>query len=437
MKRTAGTMILLAGLGGCVSPDGAMNPGTGIRPFNQAYRGIEAPGYMGAGGEPVHMTASAVRGAAPGGMMPASANMMPMADSAVMPAAGWGKRGDACATGDCGVHTPGLFGRHGSRIHADDGFGKHGKVVDPYAYGPMGHGIGTLLGHNGIMPVPAMGPPGAVAAVGAIGAGGPLGPMATNQRTSIKFVSPQGMRVTWLGPSGYIEPGLTTPANYNFLQGNIYRLRLTGIPGRPGRVYYPTMEIAPVTPKTMTFLAHNTVPIAFTDDDFERVNAGNLVVKVIYLPEPQFQDLAAIAGAEEVVSTQLLPGEDPIIEATRRGTILAIIRIGNIDLENPFSPAMDALPGGGMAAPVGPPVMVPGPGAPPPSNLPPVMVPSPGASPQPTTPMQQPIAPAPMTSKTTSAPKPPQKVVTAPNPETKQTEKSQGLFGVMKASFTK
>src|SRR5205085_4711847 len=246
-------------------PDGAGPAVTGTRPFNQSYRGVEAPGYVGPGGVPVHLTAAAARGAAPSGVVQAGGVARP-ADQGVMQAS-FNTRGDGCASGDCGVHTPGLLG--GKGMHG-------GGAVDPYAYGPMGSPLGTYLGKNGIMPVPGMGPPGAVAAVGAIGAGMPYGPVATNQRTSIKFVNPQGMRVTWLGPAGYIEPGLTTPANYNFLQGNVYRLRLTGIPGRPGRVYYQTLEIAPVTPKTMTFLAHNTVPVAFTDDDFERVNAGNM-----------------------------------------------------------------------------------------------------------------------------------------------------------------
>jgi hypothetical protein len=426
MKRTAGTMMLLAGLGGCVSPDGANTAGTATKPFNQAYRGVEAPGYVGSGGEPVHMTAGAARGAAPTGVVQAG-GMMP-AGTGVQQAAGWGRRNDGCS--DCNVHTPGLLGHGGGRL----GHGHGGGVVDPYAYGPMGHGIGTMLGNNGILPAPAMGPAGAVAAVGAIGTGSAYGPTITNQRTSIKFVNPQGMRVTWLGPAGYIEPGLTVPANYNFLQGNVYRLRLTGIPGRPGRVYYPTLEIAPVTPKTMTFLAHNTVPIAFTDDDFERVNAGNLVVKVIYLPEPQFQDLAAIAGAEEVVSTQLLPGEDPVIEATRRGTILAIIRIGNIDLENPFSPAMDSVPGG-MAPPPSPTIVMPRPGAAPPPVLP-------G-----TPPGTLPRTPAPVTPKngtapkTTAAPAPKAPVVqasrTVPAPKPESKSKVANLFDSMKSTFTK
>jgi len=363
MKRTAGTIMLLAGLGGGASPDGGNQPTTSSRPFGKPYSAVETPGVMGPSGEPIPMTTAspvAARGAAPTGILQASATTAKKADPGVQQA-GF-KSGPGCAGGDCGggggAHIPGALGGGGG--------------VDPYAYGPMGHGFGTMMGNNGIMPVPGMGPAGAVAAVGAIGAGMPYGPVVTNQRTSIKFVNPQGMKLTWLGPNGYIEPGLTTPANYNFLQGNVYRLRLSGIPARPGRVYYPTLEIAPVTPKTMTFLAHNSVPIAFTDDDIERANAGNMVVKVVYLPDPMFQDLAAVAGAEEVVSTQLQPGEDPVIEATRRGTVLAVIRLGNIDLENPFSPAMDAPPGGMMMKPPPPPVMMA-----PPATLPPSATPAP------------------------------------------------------------
>lgn len=386
MKRTAGTIMLLAGLGGCASPEGAMQSVTGAKPFGQAYQGVETPGVMGPTGEPIPMTrAAAARGAAPGGVRAASGTTVP-GDSGVQQAAGFARIGRGatsgdCTTGDCGggTHIPGIFGGH---------HGHHGGV-DPYAYGPMGHGIGTMLGHNGIMPAPGMGPAGAVAAIGAIGPGMPYGPQATNQRTSIKFVNPQGMKVTWLGPTGYMEPGRTTPASYNFLQGSVYRLRLSGIPNRPGKVYYPTLEISPVTPKTVTFLAHNTVPIAFSDDDLERVNAGNLVVKVIYLPDPMFQDLAAVAGAEEVVSTQLQPGEDPVVEATRRGTVLAIIRLGNIDLEDPNTPAMDA-PGAGMMRPTAPPQMP----MPVPGQMPPMTVPN-GVAPSPMPPAAPPAPKAP------------------------------------------
>ena len=72
-----------------------------------------------------------------------------------------------------------------------------------------------------------------------------------------------------------------------------------------------------------------------------------------------------MAGVETLVSTRLDPGVDPIVEADRRGTIMAIIRIGNIDLEMPSQAAggdMVAQGLGGMPMPAGycPPGCMPG-----------------------------------------------------------------------------
>jgi hypothetical protein len=53
-----------------------------------------------------------------------------------------------------------------------------------------------------------------------------------------------------------------------------------------------------------------------------------------------------VAGVETLVSTRLDPGIDPVVEADRRGSILAIIRIGNKDLESAGSGEGAALAGG-------------------------------------------------------------------------------------------
>jgi hypothetical protein len=133
----------------------------------------------------------------------------------------------------------------------------------------------------------------------------------------------------------YLPAQLTVPARYNFMQGYIYRLKLTDIPGRPAVQLYPTIEVAPSTPATDAYLTHNPIPVQFTAEDFDQViDGGNFVTKVIYLPDPKYQELA-IQGVETLVSTRLEPGVDPILEADKRGTILLIIRLGAIDLEMP------------------------------------------------------------------------------------------------------
>ena len=161
-------------------------------------------------------------------------------------------------------------------------------------------------------------------------------------KSQIYFLDPNGMQIGWqngAGPNGertYLPAQLTVPARYNFNQGYIYRLKITNIPGRSTAIsLYPTIEVAPTTPATDAYLAHNAIPVQFTSEDFDQVvDGGNFVTKVIYLPDPKYQELA-ISGVETLVSTRLEPGVDPILEADKRGTILLIVRLGAIDLETP------------------------------------------------------------------------------------------------------
>jgi hypothetical protein len=167
----------------------------------------------------------------------------------------------------------------------------------------------------------------------------------TMPTVQVLFAKPEGMQVRWdVGGVGMFDSTpLVVPARQNFPQDGIYRLKITEIGGRAGVELYPTLEIGPTTPRSEAFLAHNAIPIQFTDEDLDQVLAGNFVTKVIYLPDPEFQDLA-LAGVDTLVSTRLDPGIDPIVEADRRGAILAVIRLGNKDIE--LAGAEGAFPGG-------------------------------------------------------------------------------------------
>ncbi len=170
------------------------------------------------------------------------------------------------------------------------------------------------------------------------GSAAPRGPGATSQ---IAFLGVQGSEVSWdvSGQGTFDSVPLVMPGRQNFLQGAIYRLKLTNLPDRPGVELYPTLEVAPVTPRTDAYLAHAPIPVQFTDEDLDQILSGNFVTKVIYLPDPEFQELA-LAGVETLVSTRLDPGVDPLSEADRRGSIMAVLRVGNLDLQ---------LPGNGLA----------------------------------------------------------------------------------------
>lgn len=179
----------------------------------------------------------------------------------------------------------------------------------------------------GVIPVgiPPMAPGGAAS-------GSPYG-MVDSSSAQILFDKPGAMQVSWdVNAIGQFDSTpLVVPGRQNFGQGGIYRLKLTNITGREGVELYPTLEVARMTRRTAAYLNHSAIPIQFTDEDFDQVMAGNFVTKVIYVPDPEFQELA-LAGIDTLVSTRLDPGIDPVTEADRRGSILAIVRIGNKDM---------------------------------------------------------------------------------------------------------
>ncbi len=435
MKRTATTLVLLAGFGGgCVSPESQAQrqPPQQGGGFGTVTRGKEVGGLQGPGGEPVMAVRGAAPWGAPSGVQQAGGNTLVGEAGVIRPVSGFGPSRITSNEGCTNCSVPGIGGNIlrgglGSNIRSgSSGGGNYGPPPGyeggygpppggaggygpppgsgggygpppgyrgrggygsppgggpggpPPGYGPggglpPGYGAAGPYGpqmpnmpNTGIVPVPGQGPPGAVAALGAYtGTGGGMGmgrPGLPNGRSSINFTGPAGMKVTWQLPDGTFNDeasALTAPKEYNFLQASVYRLRLTSIlPDHPGKSFYPTLEVAQGNPKTLVFLSHSSVPLTFSADDFAQAKAGNLVVKVVYLPDPINQDFNTVLGAEEVVSTRLEPGADPVAEAQRRGTILAIIRMGNIDLENRVSPAMTAPPPGAPMMP-GP---MPGPG---------------------------------------------------------------------------
>ncbi len=410
MKRSTGLCLLLAVTSGCMSDGGRDGHGMDGMRAGHCCGGMapNVPGVQGAWGAPVPMAAP-YAATPPSGEAAARAmmaNSVPL-DALGQPGLSRGDRNilqaTAAASPDAGS---GIMLASATEVPgAPSGVNYAGGPMmapPPGMPAPPG-GIMPASGCCGPkgLPVPAI--PGAVAAVNVPPPPGP----AVAKRTEVRFASPAGMKVSWYGYGPDGRPGFSSnqvevPGRYNFIQGAIYRLKLTDIPNRPGVDLYPTLEVVPSSFKTDAFIAHSAVPVFFTEEDFDQVAAGNYLVKVIYLPFPQYQDIATV-GPNEIVSTRLEPGVDPSQEALKRGSILLIVRVGNIDLEAPNTPPMDAPPnGGGMAGlPPGAAMYGPPPGLPPgvmagpggPLMAPPPMAPNHG--PVPAIPaMQPPQAPA-------------------------------------------
>ncbi len=174
------------------------------------------------------------------------------------------------------------------------------------------------------------------------------------QTSQINFRGPESLVLHFDAkvPGTFDSEPIACPATHDFFQGNIYRLRASNIPGYPGKELFPTLEVAPTMARTQAFLSHNTVPVELTPGDFDQVFAGNFITKVVYLPNPEYHGLA-MAGVGTLVNTQLEAGADPVIEASKRGAILAIIRMGNKDLSGEVA-ERQALAASGMMMPMMP-----------------------------------------------------------------------------------
>ena len=217
--------------------------------------------------------------------------------------------GAPCLLSQCSLLSNAQAGDHGKRHNMPPA----SRMMEP---GPMvgGPGPGVLLPET--IPVPGY------------GAG------AMIPTVQILFNQPTSMRILYdvVGDGTFTSDPLIVPGRLEFAQGGIFRLKLTDIQGREGIELYPTLEVGTASYRTAAYLAHNAISVQFTEEDLDQALSSNFVTKVIYLPDPEFQG-EAISGIDTLVSTRLEPGLDPIVEADRRGSILAIVRLGNKDIE--------------------------------------------------------------------------------------------------------
>jgi hypothetical protein len=334
MKRAAGWLLTLAAAGGCVATDmdgmTRGNLGTSSGLSASMPRPPMLKGVVDARGAPVSAQ-PAVGPFAPGGA--GMDGVGPEIMQAGMP-----------GMGGPGNHLMGGPGMAGGVMPAGGMSQMPTPPIIPAGMPPMPPGMGGMPGMPGM--------------------GGMGGQQQQQQqmvrRTQVRFVGPAGAKIGWQVATGTVDATgrpvlmpaqLDLPGRFNFIPASIYRLKLSNIPGRPGLELYPTIEVVPANAKTDAFLAHNYVPVEFTDEDFDQVTAGNFITKVIYLPDPQFQ-MTNTGGAEELSSTRLDPGIDPVAEACKRGHLLMVVRLGGIDLEARNTPPLEGPapcpPGGGQ-----------------------------------------------------------------------------------------
>ena len=126
-----------------------------------------------------------------------------------------------------------------------------------------------------------------------------------------------------------LEGELVLPGRLTIPPGKTSQMKLRKIPKMAGIELSMTLEVRPSLPRTQSYVRHNAIPVDLTEEDIDQTANGNLITKVVYLPDPEFAEAVGNSSVETLVSFRLDPSVDPVAEADRRGAVLAILRIGN------------------------------------------------------------------------------------------------------------
>ena len=154
----------------------------------------------------------------------------------------------------------------------------------------------------------------------------PVGPPAPV--LAMKAILPEGATIAAL-PGLPGAKAFASGSVFGFRPGYIYKLKIDGIPGHPKESLYPTLEVrGSIVPRAGMRYMEYAAPIHFTKADFERVLAGGVITKAIYLEDP-LKAIPTISKPDLPIEVETLSDTEAIDEALSNGRVVAILRIGD------------------------------------------------------------------------------------------------------------
>ncbi|MFO0800710.1 MAG: hypothetical protein U0804_24865 [Gemmataceae bacterium] len=143
-----------------------------------------------------------------------------------------------------------------------------------------------------------------------------------------RVIAPAGVRVTANPGTGFARMH-DAPAVFGFRPGYVYRLELSNLPYQPGRVLYPEVEVRGVlVPRAGMRYMDWPAPLLFTQADLDRALAGGVVVKAVYLEDPE-KAIPTEFGLMNPVEIPAGSEEEAVNEAIANGRLVAIVRLGS------------------------------------------------------------------------------------------------------------
>jgi len=143
----------------------------------------------------------------------------------------------------------------------------------------------------------------------------------------IQWILPKGVGVEVAREGAFVADDVNAGL-FALEVGQIYRFRITGVPGREKEVLYPTLELIgrlnPPKGEEWNFPIEVQVPSI----DLENALNGSFVTRVIFLEDPENPADVDAATDRENLTFDVPGGIDPVVAASTRGRPLAVLRLG-------------------------------------------------------------------------------------------------------------
>lgn len=151
----------------------------------------------------------------------------------------------------------------------------------------------------------------------------------------VRIILPGEGTVSFYNGSPQAEVQAPAPSQARMMVGHVYRVKLSGLAGRPGVELYPTIELLDRLHPPEGKIDQYPIPVEFTEEEIQAAAEDRLVTKVLYLEQP---DMAAPVRNAARSRVEELDQRINLLEAADvRGRPMAIVRLGG-RVPDPNSP---------------------------------------------------------------------------------------------------
>jgi len=144
---------------------------------------------------------------------------------------------------------------------------------------------------------------------------------------AVEVSGPKGVQVA-LARDGQFLHTLEAPVKVGMIVGAVYRVRVTGIPFRPGEELYPTIEVIDRVHAPAGREHRFPIPVVLEETDLRAALDGALVTRVIYLEDNELAEPVAVKPGTQPV-LEVGPMDNALKAADQLGRPVAILRIGS------------------------------------------------------------------------------------------------------------